>query len=222
MAETVLRLYVPGVDEFGADGYPLVWHKLDNGIPEHEAAMNEADMLLPGGVKDVIRALVGHRCVRCGHPFRVGRSSAEWSPCDQRCAHAGPCRGNPWPAIESSPWREIAFTERWPTAGEWAVRMPVEAAYRVLTVHHLNGVKADLRWWNLASLCQRCHLTIQGKVVLDRVWPHEHSQWFRPYAAGWYAHRYLGEDLTREQVTERLDELLALEIRQLSLEGTHA
>lgn len=47
---------------------------------------------------------------------------------------------------------------------------------------------------------------------MERVWPWEHSDWFKPYAAGWYAWAYLGEDLTREQVGERLDELLSLEL----------
>lgn len=86
---------------------------------------------------------------------------------------------------------------------------------RVLTVHHLrlgHDHKRDLRWWNLAALCQRCHLQIQGKVQLEQVWPHEHSDWFKPYAAGWYAWSYLGEELTREQVDARLDELLGLEL----------
>jgi hypothetical protein len=87
--------------------------------------------------------------------------------------------------------------------------------HRILTVHHLrlgHDAKRDLRWWNLAALCQRCHLQIQGKVVMERVWPWEHSDWFKPYAAGWYAFAYLGEDLTREQALERMDELLALEV----------
>jgi hypothetical protein len=87
--------------------------------------------------------------------------------------------------------------------------------WRILTVHHLrlgHDAKRDLRWWNLAALCQRCHLQIQGKVQMERVWPHEHSEWFKPYAAGWYAWSYLGLELTREQTAERLDELLALEL----------
>lgn len=33
-----------------------------------------------------------------------------------------------------------------------------------LTVHHLDGDKWNLEWWNLAALCQRCHLRIQAKV----------------------------------------------------------
>jgi hypothetical protein len=85
---------------------------------------------------------------------------------------------------------------------------------RILTVHHLrlgHDAKRDLRWWNLAALCQRCHLQVQGKVVMERIWPWEHSDWFKPYAAGWYAFAYLSEDLTREEVMPRLGELLALE-----------
>jgi len=87
----------------------------------------------------------------------------------------------------------------------------VQALARILTVHHLNGDKRDCRWWNLAALCQRCHLTIQGRVVMARVWPWEHSDWFKPYVAGYYASVYLGEELDREKVEARLDELLGLE-----------
>ncbi len=110
------------------------------------------------------------------------KGAGEWSPCDDVCAHGGPVRHG-----------------------------PTEAQWRILTVHHLNGVKGDCRWWNLAALCQRCHLVIQGRVVLERVYPFEHSEWFKPYAAGYYASVYLGEDLTREETMLRLDELLALE-----------
>ena len=46
---------------------------------------------------------------------------------------------------------------------------------------------------------------------MARVWPWEHSTWFRPYVAGYYAHVYLGEDLSREEAEARMDELLALE-----------
>jgi hypothetical protein len=88
----------------------------------------------------------------------------------------------------------------------------LDAQWRILTVHHLTGVKHDLRWWNLAALCQRCHLMIQGRVRMEQVFPHEHSEWFRPYAAGYYAATYLGEDLTRSETDARLDELLALEL----------
>src|SRR5690606_39863221 len=45
-------------------------------------------------------------------------------------------------------------------------RQPVKQ--RMLTVHHLDGDKANCAWWNLAALCQVCHLVIQGRVVIDR------------------------------------------------------
>jgi hypothetical protein len=46
---------------------------------------------------------------------------------------------------------------------------------------------------------------------MERIYPWEHTEWFRPYAAGWYAYAYLGQDITREEAEARLDELLALE-----------
>jgi hypothetical protein len=86
----------------------------------------------------------------------------------------------------------------------------VQALWRILTVHHLDGVKLNCRWWNLAALCQRCHLSIQGRVKLHVPYLFEHSNWFKPYVAGYYAFALRGLDLTREQVTEQLEELLAL------------
>ena len=89
----------------------------------------------------------------------------------------------------------------------------------MLTVHHLDMDPANRAWWDLLPLCQRCHLSIQGRVDLDRPWVFEHSDWFKPYVAGYYAWRYLGEHLTRDQVEGRLEELLALERRAVLGEG---
>ncbi len=150
-------------------------------------------------IKHLVREQAEHRCVRCGHPYVKG--AGKWSPCDDECFRndAHPF-GNPWTRT------------RWEYDGESGEGIEiVEAAWRILTVHHLNGVKLDCRWWNLVSLCQRCHLCIQRTVVLPRVFPWEHSEWFKPYAAGWYAFAYLGEDLTRDETMERLDSLLELE-----------
>ncbi len=55
-----------------------------------------------------------------------------------------------------------------------------------LTVHHLDGNKANSEHWNLACLCQRCHLVIQGKVFLPQFYLFEHSDWFKPHIVGYY------------------------------------
>ena len=79
-----------------------------------------------------------------------------------------------------------------------------------LTVHHLDMDPSNCRWWNIPALCQRCHLSIQGRVIMERPWLFEHTNWFKPYAAGYYAFVVLGEDLNREEVETRLGELLLL------------
>jgi hypothetical protein len=195
-------------------------------------------------IKDLVRELAGHRCVRCGHPYRKGQEQfwaepaapesmvetaalalfdaepvdeprvkraqpVHWSPCDERCTHSGPLRIRAG-TYERFPWQRVGLTGE--PAGVLVARgWSVQAAWRILTVHHLTGVKRDCRWGNLAPLCQRCHLTIQRTVVMDRVWPFEHDEWFKVYAAWWYALKYRGEDLRRSETEERMDELLALE-----------
>ncbi len=182
--------------------------------------------LAMGSLKARVRFEAGHRCIRCGHPYvpkgdaamlGLEPTSYQWSRCDWACTHGDPIRFRP---LLGETWLE-AFLEELiegdapATAGELVsnleVPMFVEAEWRILTVHHLDGDKANCQWWNLAALCQRCHLEIQAKVVMERIWPHEHSEWFKPYVAGYYAHVYLAEDLARDQVDARLDELLALE-----------
>ena len=140
--------------------------------------------------------------MRCGHPYVCGASNPEWSACDHGCDHGGEVRGAGG-SLEPVTVPNVGVLL---AAGD-----AVEARWRVLTVHHLTGDKRDCRWWNLAALCQRCHLRIQGRVQMARVWPHEHSEWFRPYVAGWYAWSYLGEEISRAEAVDRMDELLALE-----------
>jgi hypothetical protein len=53
----------------------------------------------------------------------------------------------------------------------------------VLTVHHLDGNKANLQHWNLAALCQKCHLRIQNRVNFNQDWPFEHSPWMAVHVA---------------------------------------
>lgn len=78
-----------------------------------------------------------------------------------------------------------------------------------LTVHHLDNNKSNVRWHNLAALCQRCHLQIQAKVVMRRPWFLPHSDWFKPYVAGYYAFVY-GEPDDKPSVLGRVDELIEM------------
>lgn len=109
-------------------------------------------------------------------------------------------------------WNEIALQVKI-NAGWRCVRCGHDhhrESGHVLTVHHLDGDKANCRWWNLAALCQRCHLHIQGTVRMDQGFMFEHSEWFKPYAAGYYAHTKLRVDLSLAEVLRRLEELLEL------------
>lgn len=79
----------------------------------------------------------------------------------------------------------------------------------VLTVHHLDNNKSNTQWYNLVALCQKCHLKIQAKVIMHRPWILPHSEWFKPYVAGYYAaQRGLPSD--RESVLAHIDELIEM------------
>lgn len=60
------------------------------------------------------------------------------------------------------------------------------AAGYTLTVHHLDGDKSNDARWNLAGLCQRCHLHIQAKVEMPQFYMFAHSVWMRLHVAGYY------------------------------------
>jgi hypothetical protein len=169
--------------------------------------------LLYSPIKDLIREWADHRCQRCGHPYHSGEhGNGEWSPCDEHCTHGGPMRYHN-PIAPPRPISDANAKRMREMEPEGARRGYFEAAWRILTVHHLDEDKANCRWWNLVALCQRCHLRMQRAVVMDRPYLFEHSEWFKPYAAGFYAHKYLGDVLSREQTMNRLPELLALEHR---------
>lgn len=108
-------------------------------------------------------------------------------------------------------WKEIAARVK-NEAGWRCVRCGHEhdpkAGY-TLTVHHLDANKANCDWWNLAALCQRCHLQIQSRVILARPWILPHSAWFKPYVAGYYAFvNALPTD--RDYVLANIDWLIAV------------
>lgn len=182
MTATSFRLYT----DAGKDGYPPEWHKT---------------------LKHLVRELAGHRCVRCFHPYKNGEHGrGEWSPCDEQCRHRGPYR---YRACDGDDWHESLGDDFDAIVGEViCCGHEIQARWRILTVHHLDGKKLNCRWWNLAALCQVCHLSVQNRAKFDRPYLLEHSEWMKPYVAGFYALKYEGLDLSREQVMLRLDELL--------------
>lgn len=56
-----------------------------------------------------------------------------------------------------------------------------------LTVHHLDGNKQNNADWNLAVLCQRCHLYMQGTVIMEQMLFDfvKVSKWFAPHLEGY-------------------------------------
>ena len=159
-------------------------------------------------IADRVKAETGNRCIRCGH-----RDEPPWksSPavgliavgCDDQCEAS-------YHREAEAHMRVMLVMLNNPLEVDTAWRLVPQ---RVLTVHHLDGDKSNCEWWNLAALCQVCHLIIQGKVRMEQVWMLEHSEWFKPYVAGYMAHIHLGIVAARdkEMVLSNLEELLALE-----------
>lgn len=87
---------------------------------------------------------------------------------------------------------------------------PTDGKLRQLTVHHLDGNKSNCRWWNLLALCQFCHLSVQGRVIPERPFLWEHTAWFKPYAAGFYAWWHGQQQITRAEAEAELDHWLAV------------
>jgi len=65
--------------------------------------------------------------------------------------------------------------------------------WRILTVHHLVPDKSLCEDWNLAALCQRCHLHIQAKVNMFQEYMYPHSEWMKPHVEGFEQWRKVNE-----------------------------
>jgi len=76
-------------------------------------------------------------------------------------------------------WREISYSvkaeHRWKC--ERCGHPDDRAAGYLLTVHHLDGNKSNCERWNLAALCQRCHLSVQARVDFTQGYSGPHSLW---------------------------------------------
>ena len=78
-------------------------------------------------------------------------------------------------------WDEIAFAVK--EAAGWKCERcghphEVETGY-VLTVAHMIPDKSNVEKWNLAALCQRCHLHCQHKIDFEQPYFFEHSGWLK-------------------------------------------
>jgi len=89
-------------------------------------------------------------------------------------------------------WKEIA--DRIKTEQDWRCERCTHEhgakTHHVLTVHHLDGNKSNCEDWNLAALCQRCHLSVQGRIKMDQMFFTEIldvSEWFKPHLKGYLA-----------------------------------
>jgi len=66
------------------------------------------------------------------------------------------------------------------------------ATGHTLTVHHLDGNPANCQEWNLAVLCQRCHLKVQAKVrfaQLSLPGITATGKWYKPHLKGYLKNR---------------------------------
>lgn len=154
---------------------------------------------------------VGFRCVRCEHP------NGRWSQPGNNHERGALVLCGEFTELSRVTLPRVYDVEG---GGAWlrhhlipcddrCTHDPEVRDHRVMTVHHLDGDKGNLKWWNLACLCQRCHLTIQGNVKMDQMYMHPHSTWFLPYVAGFYASCVDHPDLTRTEIESELAMWLA-------------
>lgn len=95
-------------------------------------------------------------------------------------------------------WHEIAarIKERHHWTCERCGHVHDPASGHTLTVHHLDMNCANCEDWNLACLCQKCHLQIQHKVIMAQEFMFEHSPWFEEHVRGYHLYR---ERIERER-----------------------
>jgi 5-methylcytosine-specific restriction endonuclease McrA len=134
-----------------------------------------------------VKEEAGNRCVRCRHPFdRDGRPL----PCTDDC--------------DRSRGRTVTVL----IVGEAPHDVGPGLNYGV---HHFDGNKSNCAWWNLMPLCNSCHLSVQARVIPERAWLFEHSEWAKPYVAGFYAYWFVeGLIRTQAQVLADVDLYLAV------------
>lgn len=150
-------------------------------------------------INRAIKDAAGWRCERCRHPFDpdTGKPLACDAQCDlQRGRTIGADNVGLIPAIAGSRGSPPHY------AGIPGMNYGV---------HHLDGHKANNRWWNTAPLCNSCHLTMESRVQLDRPFLFAHSAWFIPRVCGFYAFYYGGGlEISRDEAIANPDRWLAM------------
>jgi len=164
-------------------------------------------------IADDVKERAGWRCIRCGHPHE---SPKERIPCDDDCDLSRHIEITGIVALCKQIQREFdeGFAKATMDVNDYRDENDLwtNQRQRVLTVHHMDGDKSNVVWWNLVALCQVCHLQIQGRVIMAQRYYLEHSKWFKPYVAGYYAWRYQHVEISREEAERDMEELLKLEL----------
>lgn len=125
----------------------------------------------------------GWRCIRCRHPFELRTGLV--ARCDEQCVADKGVHRKPAPSYVT-----LAGI---PPYDERLVGLNYG-------VHHFDGDKSNCQWWNLMAMCNSCHLSIQARVVPERPWLFEHSQWAHPYVGGFYAWWFAGRHESRVRI----------------------
>ena len=89
------------------------------------------------------------------------------------------------------PAHKNRYPPRWPQiargvkeASAWRCERcgaPHGSSPNVLTVHHLDNDKANVEPWNLAALCQRCHLHVQATLNVYQLPLLDHEPWLEKH-----------------------------------------
>ncbi len=76
-------------------------------------------------------------------------------------------------------WNEIAHAIK--EASDWKCERCGHPQDYCLTVHHLDMNKSNCEAYNLAALCQRCHLKMQAKIDMQHCYMYEHADWLKKH-----------------------------------------
>ncbi len=128
-----------------------------------------------------IKKAAGNRCERCHHP-----DEPPWKAGYKYVDRWNRLRG------EHDPADKHYLFERSPCDDLCTHPQTDPPKQRMLTVHHLDLDKSNCADWNLAALCQGCHLSVQGRVDMHRDFDFEHTAWMVPHVQGMAAEMAAG------------------------------